>query len=148
MSDTLFSFIPTNPEIELSAEQIISLELLDFKDAEVEINSSEKIMFADAGENFESVSCPFCGATLSEWWSKAMDAAYSDTIGFVCLAIVTPCCHKDSSLNDLKYDWPQGFYKSMVLINPSWETPFDSEMVLYEIERVTGITWRLVIARI
>ena len=148
MSDTLYSFIPTNPEIELSIEQIKCLKLLDFKDAEVEIVSGEKIIFADAGQYFENVSCPFCGTTIVEWWAQAMDEAYSETMGFVSLAIVTPCCHKSSSLNDLKYDWPQGFYRSMVSLNPSWEKPFDSKAALREIESATGITWRLVIARI
>jgi hypothetical protein len=36
-----------------------------------------------------------------------MDAAERDH--FTDLTIVTPCCGTHTTLNDLVYDWPQGF---------------------------------------
>ncbi|TPJ22771.1 hypothetical protein [Mesorhizobium sp. B2-7-2] len=77
--------------------------------------------FFDAGANTESVYCAFGGSELEDWWGNAMDqAAVSD---FSDLAIVTPCCSKSTSLNDLRYVWPAAFGMcSLTVVNPGATT--------------------------
>ncbi|MFL5731807.1 MAG: hypothetical protein ACJ78Q_01290 [Chloroflexia bacterium] len=111
--------IPTSPEYvpdTLSQEQAASYLrglLLPNPDPSSEITArvTEYVEYVDQGGNFERVVCPFCRSDLasesSEWWDEMMDKAYEGR--FADLRIVTPCCHTQSSLNDLKYEWPVGF---------------------------------------
>ncbi|MBZ9707775.1 hypothetical protein LB543_13685 [Mesorhizobium sp. ESP7-2] len=63
--------------------------------------------FFDAGANTESVHCPFCGSDIEEWWGDAMNQAAESR--FEDLSVTTPCCHRPTSLNDLRYVWPAAF---------------------------------------
>ena len=69
-----------------------------------------------------------------EAWQARMGLAYETR--FTDLSIVTPCCNKPSSLNDLKYQGPAGFARYVLaVIDPPAEV--DAE-VLSELERVLG----------
>ncbi len=75
---------------------------------------SDTVAFYDCGANFEKVSCPFCGSTLDlTWWQQAIDNDCRDE-GFTLAKLATPCCHKETTLNDLVYDWEQGFSRYML----------------------------------
>lgn len=68
----------------------------------------EDVVFIDNGANLERITCPCCGADVDlDWWSDAMDRAHSNR--FRDLDVETPCCHRETELSALKYDWPVGF---------------------------------------
>lgn len=112
MSDNLLRFIPVDPDFmpdESSAERArASFAAMVPAADEVTATRSENVQFVDAGANFERVSCPRCGKALTiEWWQDRMDEAFSHN--FAMLAVTSPCCGMNISLNDLNYDWPAGF---------------------------------------
>lgn len=78
-----------------------------------------RIVFIDAGSNFDSVRCPWCGAAIDlDWWHDRMTIAASE--GFTNLQTRTRCCDVTTSLNDLGYDWPQGFARWWLeVMNPA-----------------------------
>ena len=86
------------------------------------------IVFVDAGSNFDSVACPWCGAAIDlDWWRDRMDAAVLS--GFTDLLTRTRCCDVTTSLNDLRYDWPQGFARwSLEVMNPINHSLSDAEV--------------------
>ena len=114
------------------------LPAADRVDAEV----ARDIEFIDAGENFESVSCPGCGQSLDDWWGEAMSEAAED--GFTDLLVTTPCCGASTSLNDLVYEFPQAFARfSLSACNPG--VPNLPEGVQAEVERLLGCPTRTVL---
>lgn len=87
---------------------------------EIEIKISENVAFFDCGTNLERICCPSCGAEIQvEWWQDRMDED-QDT-GFKLAAYATPCCGKKATLNELVYDWPQGFGRfALDAMNPEF----------------------------
>lgn len=121
MSDNYLHLVPCDPhwqpEAE-AAEKAVEITRRLFRQAEhVGVGYKEGVTFFDAGANAESVHCAFCGSDLEDWWGGAMDeAAASD---FADLAVVTPCCGKSTSLNDLRYVWPAAFGTcALMVVNP------------------------------
>lgn len=52
-----------------------------------------------------------------DWWSEQM--AQAGEASFTNLAVTTPCCATRTSLNDLTYDWPDGFAQAELSVrNP------------------------------
>jgi len=84
----------------------------------VDVRTEHAVTFVDAGANFETVSCPQCANELEQdWWGDAMDRAAEST--FADLAVTLPCCGASSSLNDLRYEMPQGFARFVIdILNP------------------------------
>lgn len=120
-SGNQLKIIPTNPNYEPSTEQQKeAIKYLATKFSKNEISSvlTKNVEFIDSGENFESVYCNLCGQTIEiENWQDAMDKAYQTS--FADLTLITPCCNKKTSLNDLEYDMPMGFSKYVIeLIAP------------------------------
>ncbi|MCH9034688.1 MAG: hypothetical protein IID42_09305 [Planctomycetes bacterium] len=75
---------------------------------EIEADVSSRLKFIDCGSNFEHVYCPHTGKEIDcELWSEAMAAAYESEFENLCF--VSPHSGKPTSLDDLVYDWPQGF---------------------------------------
>ena len=57
-----------------------------------------------------------------------MDKAYQTS--FVDLTFVTPCCQKQTSLNDLEYEMPSGFSKYVIaIIEPDIERNQKMEVI-------------------
>ena len=122
MSDNVLRLIPTDPQFvpdDASAERARDhlAELAPNAD-EVTQNMSEETQFVDPGANLERISCPRCGQNLPmEWWQDRMDDAFKAR--FTVLAVTTPCCGADVSLNDLNYEWPAGFARFVLeAMNP------------------------------
>jgi hypothetical protein len=112
MSENLLQLIPQQPayvpnEKAVSlAEQFLKSQVSESSEVYSEI--SKEIRFIDAGANFESVSCPICGKKISgNWWSVAMEEAHKSQLSN--LDVVVPCCSSKTTLNDLNYNFPQGF---------------------------------------
>lgn len=113
MSASYYQLIPTVPDFvpDAAARELARERFAAFVPAAKQVTAevTEHIEFVSAMGSFETVSCPVCGALLdNRWWMRAMDAAY-DERGFADLRVTLPCCGAVSSLNDLRYDLPQGF---------------------------------------
>lgn len=122
MSDSFIVLIPEEVDHVPPAEaRQRALELLQHfaPDAdEVKEEATPKVRFMDCGENLERVLCPMCGAELdTEWWR---DKTYEEIdAGCPLLPLELPCCHAMANLNELKYEWPQGFARfSLEAMNP------------------------------
>ncbi|MEW9701959.1 hypothetical protein [Paenibacillus sp. SI8] len=121
MSDVILKLIPKDPEFVPNetklgkAKDWINLNVSNEKTEYIE---TDEVRFIDQGENFEGVSCPLCFSKIEiDWWSAAMDNASESS--FHNLSMVTDCCNKATSLNDLNYKWNAGFSRfSIEIINP------------------------------
>jgi hypothetical protein len=119
MSSSFLRLISTDPSFVPDTISLASAKTFlsrRYTNDQVEFIFSENIEFIDQGQNFESVSCNLCGHMLDiEDWQKAMDDAYESK--FVNLMFTTPCCKKNTSLNDLTYERPAGFAKHVISIS-------------------------------
>lgn len=147
MSDHFIEIIPEDPAIVPEpAAQRAALEYLQSlaPDADgVECELAEHVEFRDCGENFESVSCPSCGAELDiDWWAEALDADH-DGDGFRLRAIALPCCGAARTLHELRYELPQGFSRFVLsAMNPDIDPLSDTAR--RELERLLGCTVRII----
>lgn len=109
---------------------------------EIEIKVSENVVFFDCGGNFERICCRSCGAEIPvEWWQERMDEDHDD--GFKLAAYATPCCRKKSTLNDLVYEWPQGFGRfALDAMNPNIGELDDKYK--QEFEKILGTKLRVI----
>jgi hypothetical protein len=84
----------------------------------VTVEAGNGVVLLDAGENFHTVSCRACTGRLDlDWWREAMGRA--DRALCSDLTVTCPLCSAVGSLNDLDYDWPQGFASwSLEIMNP------------------------------
>jgi hypothetical protein len=123
MSANWIIFIPTEPTFipdGTTAQSAVALLEQLMPDADqIRIVQEDHPVFVDAGANFKSINCPVCQAELTiEWWDGCMELAFLQK--FCDLLIHTPCCHLHISLNDLAYDWPQGFSQwRLEAVNPN-----------------------------
>ena len=129
----------------LPAQQQAALDLLRAllpTSHEIELHVSELPRFFDCGSNFESVFCPFCEAEVMEWWGDALDRwSKGDQRD---LAVATPCCGRETSLNDLDYVAPQGFAcVAIELMNPEKDLePEERRRVEAALGEPVRIVWR------
>ena len=77
------------------------------RDGPVEARVHEQVQFIIPMGNLQRVSCPKCGADLKDWWGDALGRARESQ--FADLSVVTPCCQHQTTLNDLRWDFPAGF---------------------------------------
>ena len=144
MSDCIKRFIPDNPNYRLSKNTINVIQSFNWYGDNVVIEVNDIIKFADSGSNFESVSCPFCKFDLMNWWGNAMNKAYSDENGFTNLEIITPCCGKATTLHDLNYNFPQGFYKTIIEIQVFDDNSIDTKNICNQLFITTNENWRVI----
>lgn len=124
MSDLVIKLIAKDPEFvpnETKLEKLKEWVTQNVRNEKTEYILTDEVRFIDQGENFEKVNCPFCTSNIDlDWWSEAMDRA-SET-SFHNLSVVTACCKKNTSLNELKYKWDAGFSRfSIEVMNPKDE---------------------------
>jgi hypothetical protein len=86
--------------------------------AGVVVERHAELVFWDAGGNFERVVCSGCRREVPvDWWQERMSAAWDS--GWRSLEVTVPCCRVSTTLNDLVYEWPQGFARWVLEIkNP------------------------------
>ena len=136
MSDCIAKIIPINSHLHIAPQML--QEAVNFLTAHALAENVAPVVydtpaFIDCGENLEEIKCPVCGETLDfGWWGDAVDKA-SET-SFTDLTITTPCCHENSSLNDLKYNFPCGFACTEIdMFNPTSELDDDCLKALQEL---------------
>lgn len=143
MSDNILKLIPSSPNYlpgKESIDQAVSLLKISIPSiVDIKVMVSEKVRFIDSGTNWERILCPNCSAPIDmEWWQNAMDKAFKN--GFRDLCINVPCCGSETTLNDLRYDWPAGFARfSIEIHNPRIEIPNE---VLKRLEAILGVSLR------
>lgn len=121
MSLTFAQLIPTDPlHMPTPKQRKAIAALLEATLAPLDISYALKATktprLIDAGKNFDGVYCPHCNQELElAWWQQALDSARQTQ--FLDLATQTPCCGYRCSLNDLTYDWPQGFARFNIILN-------------------------------
>lgn len=147
MSDNTLTLIPTDPYFVPTDEAIrgarAALAALVPRAGQIIARVTPAPTFVGAGANFQSVSCNECGSEISPTaWTSAMQvAAQTD---FADLTTLAPCCGARVSLNDLVYDWPQGFARfALEVMNPGVESVDASR-----IAQVVGHPLRLVWAHV
>ena len=115
MSDHFLVVIPADPNTSLPKDggEALCSALREMADSdECRVKSFDgSVRFVDCGENFESVSCPVCGATLdTEWWGDQMDHCWNaEERHFHLHPHALPCCGASKDLSELVYELPQGF---------------------------------------
>ena len=148
MSDDFFRVIPVDPQFTPPANaQGVALQLLRswLPSAEsITSDLSEETRFVDSGANLERVECPFCGGDLFGWWQDAMDEASAR--GFVALEVVVPCCHTETTLNDLRYEWPAGFARFVAEVRNPGRGEALTEEEIRQLEQLLGCKLRQVLA--
>lgn len=135
MSDHWIGIIPKNPnfvpsEAAIAQAEEYMAELAPGAD-NIATEIGDMIQFRDCGSNFESVRCPLCDIDLTEsdWWTDQMDDAYQENSGFRLKPTSLPCGHEVTSLNDLKYEFEQGFSRFILdMMNPNIG-PLDAEQI-------------------
>jgi hypothetical protein len=158
MSESWLTVIPTDPRWrpdEAMAEATVRVLQQLVPDAtRIEIVDGTAVELIDAGENLTAVRCPRCGAELvTDWWIGAMDRAADQgfvdggaTGGFTDLSTEVPCCGALISLNDLDYDWPQGFARWRIeVFEPHCERLGDADVG--QLSEALGHAVRIVYAR-
>ena len=137
MSDSLLRFIPADPEFRPSPSATTSAEVFLrglLPEAErVSARCLAGVEFVDAGANWEGVHCSVCGADAESWWSDAMSQAAES--GFHSLQVMSGCCRRAVSLNELRYGWPVGF-ASFVL---EAQNPQSTGLTASQLAQLSGI---------
>lgn len=143
MSSTILRIIPATPSFIPSVKHIkkaLSRLHAFYNNRQIDYNIFDTIEFIDQGENFDNVSCDKCDVLIDiEMWQDAMDKAYKTK--FENLDFITPCCNKNTSLNNLNYHSPAGFSKFIININDA-DKDLDNES-LQELEMILGSTLKL-----
>jgi hypothetical protein len=111
---------------------------------EPELVVSDTPIFFSGVEAAGSVYCPFCGMELDDWFSDEQDRLEESDPS--ALATTTPCCNRQTSLNDLDCDGEQGFGCVAIEI---WNPGDDLEPAeLQQLEAALGVPVRVIWQRI
>ncbi|MDP3072388.1 MAG: hypothetical protein Q8N18_19000 [Opitutaceae bacterium] len=149
MSDSLITFIPQNPDYVPSAQaQQLGANLvksLSSKAERVHVECSAKLRFIDCGENFERIGCPLCAKDIDlDWWHEQTDQVFSSG---VLMPVSLRCCGATKTLNELAYEWPQGFCRfSLEVMNPP--DPSFAEEHIEKLEELLGCDLRIIYTHI
>ncbi|MCL2399486.1 MAG: hypothetical protein FWC91_07085 [Defluviitaleaceae bacterium] len=151
MSDFWFSFIPEDPRYVLSTSAINKIKKFSWYEDNVTIIVNDTVKFANAGSNFERVSCPFCKSDLMSWWGGAMNEAHSEDAGFIKLDVVTPCCKKNTTLHSFDYYSSQGFYTTIIEMSPYFHQGtirvpqgIHKDVIRQDLFEITDVKWRVI----
>lgn len=149
MSDTFLRIIPVDPAFVPTADARnaarASLRAALPEAEHVDHRVSDEVTFVDAGESFESVSCPLCKSQIDQdWWGEAVGrAAETD---FEELEVTLPCCGGQSTLNDLRYDMPQGFARFVLEVTSPNDARLPDHLV-QDLAKLLGCEVRTIWAR-
>jgi hypothetical protein len=147
MSDDWLQYAPIDPCHRPSPQAAESSKALleeFFPDAEeVTFEYFDQIQFVDPVGNWSGVLCSGCGADAEPWWN---DAAMSVGTSPASLMVVTPCCHKSVSLNDMQFVQPAAFGSFVLKVVNPWATAPTPEQ-RRELEQTLGCALKEVWAR-
>lgn len=124
MSEQILKLIPVRIGLipELAEMKVIktALENMTVYFESIKFDITPKLEYIDCGDNLYSVKCNLCNTDASEWWGDHM--LNSREHDYKKRVLVTPCCHTETSLENLIYIDDIGFSKFVLeIINPSRE---------------------------
>lgn len=137
MSDSLLRFVPVDPEFQPApstaalAEEFLRKLLPNAE--RIAAKALHEVEFIDAGANWEGVHCPLCGADAEPWWGDSMSQAAES--GFRSLRVLSGCCQRSVSLNELRYGWPVGFARFVLEAH----SPQSEGLTAPQLEQLSGI---------
>lgn len=141
MSDHFLAVIPMDPHARLpeTADALRAALSEMAQTRESRIKDYGKLQFIDAGENLNRIGCPVCGSdfTIAQWHAW-MDADWHGEDGFHLHDHESPCCGTTMTLNDLIYDWPQGFARWFVGARNEGRGPLTEDEVA-QLEAIAGM---------
>ena len=110
------SYIPPAKAQKTLLEYVIQLDL---GEEDIVSVAFDHVRFQDCGANFSKISCPNCSADISvDRWQACMNRNFNGK-EFDLKPFSTLCCNFVTNLNELIYDFPQGFSKyRLSIINP------------------------------
>jgi hypothetical protein len=172
VSDDTTTLIPVDPQHVPSADRL-KRAFARFKKvaklaklhSAVELLVNDTPMFFHAGANWNgTVKCPSCGAEAdsTDWWDELVqrdslgEEAPSDS---ECMALggsfklekyPIPCCGAEHTLNELIYDWPQGFARCALTGMNMGSARFTKNEgnIIGELEGLLGTKLRLIITHV
>lgn len=111
---------------------------------EITAETSEWIRFRDCGVNLETIRCPICKVQLSiDWWKTQMPDEECWDDAFELKPITLPCGDVADSLNDLDYDFDQGFSRFILdVMNPRIGQLDDSD--ISRLEEILGCRIKII----
>jgi hypothetical protein len=148
MSDNLLRWIPVDPSFVPSddaAERALQwLRSRAPEAAKVSAEVSPKIQFVDCGANLKRIRCSVCMDDVPlAWWHDAMERA--GATHFADRVVNLPCCAATAKLEDLEYEWPQGFARFVLEArNADIGKPSDADNE--QVARLLGTPVRLILA--
>jgi hypothetical protein len=113
---------------------------------EVKAETTPNVRLIDCGENLEHIVCPACDSELDiYWWQDRMQEEVDS--GYPLRTMELPCCQAQMRVDQLKYDWPQGFSRfSVEAMNPDIGDLTEENM--REFERLLGCKIRKILQHI
>lgn len=138
MSDHFLVVIPADPNADLpdTADALRACLGQLVGSEESRIKDYGKLQFIDCGENFESIRCPACGSRFTvPQWHEWMNEDWHGEEGFHLHRHLSPCCQVEMTLNELIYEWPQGFARWFVGARNEGRGP----LAPHEIEKLEAI---------
>ena len=124
MSDNWIKLVPTDPWLVPTEESQGLARQAFWRIAPhadgIELIVSDSVQLRDCGANLNRIHCPTCRQDVGlDWWHRCMQQDY-DGSGFRLEDYTLPGCTCSHPLNELVYDWPQGFSKfSLEAMNPN-----------------------------
>jgi hypothetical protein len=147
MSTYIIKLIPENPnyipsiDIQNEAKQYFK-QIAPLSD-DIKSDAFEAIQFHDCGSNFKSINCPSCNKEIDiAWWQDWMSEDCNNN-GFILKKRKLDCCNHETTLNNLRYNFPQGFGKySIISMNPNIEEL--SHLQVAKFEEIIGCKLRVI----
>jgi len=128
------------PHARASEKAVALLSALVGDRALVDTVESEYPWFVSPGNRVASVFCNSCGARIeSSWWDSAMNHAW--TSRHAELRVRVPCCGRQTSLNDLRYEPSAGFARFILEASNS---PPPGADVMRQLEEALGCSLKAV----
>lgn len=132
--------IPENMDIDILKA---FLDKIDFNYENINLKLQNNVSFVDCGQNLSSIKCNHCFSDASEWWAEYMTE--SEENNYTNRMFITPCCSKNSSLEDLKYNHQVGFSRFILEISNPSRNITDEELV--KISNIFRCTLKIIVAR-
>ena len=151
MSDVFLRLIPPSPATvppeAARRDALTAAERLLPGADEIRELVHEQVEFVDAGGNCEKIHCPSCRLEIEQpWWLERMDRAHEGR--FQDLGVRPPCCGAETSLNELRYDWAQGFARYVLEIRNPGVRDEELSPLLAELKIALGFVPRVIWARL
>ena len=140
MSEHFLVVIPADPHAGVpdTAEAVRDALAVMAMASDARVKDYGKLQFIDAGENAERIGCPKCGHTFTiPEWHDWMDADWHGDEGFHLHRHRAPCCDTEMTLNDLVYEWPQGFARWFIGARNGGRGPLTPDEVA-QLETIAG----------